>query len=473
MAKVTLELPDEVARQVQEMLKRLEETTRAAQALDGSPVDVNAALASITDATTMVGLELKRRALQGLDAAADRVVIGGKPHTKVGRYEATYKTLEGEVTVTRNLYRPDGERNAKTVDLIATRLGVVEDGWLPEAATAMAWLLAQGTSREAEATARTLRRLPYSRSSFERIGHAVGALHGVVRDEVEDALIARYKVPAQAHSLSASLDRVAMPMEEPRARPKGRPKKGAAKRPVSFVYRMAYCGTLTLHDAEGRALHTIRYGRMPQSDAVALSESIAADAAALLAKRPDLKVCVLTDGAVELHALLDNALAATLPGVSIHRLVDYWHLVEKLGQAAALIHGEAEGRVVLARWKLSLLNSAHAVSLIINTLETSRCASKRVGDARPVGDALRYLRNHRERMGYSAARALGLPIGSGNVEATCKSLVSLRFRRPGARWKEPSGQQILDLRALALSDRFFEAIDLTLAPLRRDVQAAA
>ena len=224
--------------------------------------------------------------------------------------------------------------------------------------------------------------------------------------------------------------------------------------------------------ADGRALHTIRYGRMPKSDPVALSKSLAADAAALLARRPDLKLCVLTDGAVELHTLLDNALAATLPDITIHRLVDYWHVVEKLGEAAVLIHGDAEGRHVLARWKVSLLNSANAISHVINALENSRCSTKRVGEARPVGDALRYLRNHRERMGYSAARALGLPIGSGNVEATCKALVGQRFRRPGARWKEESGQEILDLRALALSDRFHEAIDLTLAPIRREVRAA-
>lgn len=416
---------------------------------------------------------MKRRVLQGLDLDAQHVLIAGKRHTKVGRYEAAYKTLEGEVKVTRNLFRCDGVRNGKTVDLIGARLGVVEDGWLPETAAAMAYLLAQGTSREAEATARALKRLPYSRSSFERIGHSVGSLHDVVRAEVETALIERYQVPSEAHSVSVSLDRVAMPMEEPRARAKGRPKKGAAKRPVSFVYRMAYCGTVTLHDAEGRGLHTIRYGRMPKSDPKAMSESMASDVAALHARCPGLKVCILTDGAPELHALLDNALATALPCVPLHRLVDFWHLVEKLGHAAVFIHGDAEGRHVLARWKLSLLNSRHAISHIIAALEGSGRARALVGDARPVGDVLRYLRNHRKRMGYAAARALGLPIGSGNVEATCKSLVSLRFRRPGARWKEDTGQHVLDLRALALSDRFDDAMALTLAPLRQEARRAA
>ena len=122
MAKVTLELPDEVAAQLEQMLKRMEATTRAAQALDGTPLEVDKTLASITEATTAVGGELKRRVLQGLDVEAEHLSIGGKGHTKVGRYEATYKTLEGEVRVTRNLYRPDGVRNAKTVDLVGVRL---------------------------------------------------------------------------------------------------------------------------------------------------------------------------------------------------------------------------------------------------------------------------------------------------------------------------------------------------------------
>jgi len=120
--------------------------------------------------------------------------------------------------------------NGPTVDAIGLRAGVVEDGWLPEAAQAMAHLMACGTSHEAQSTAQALGRLPYSRSSFERRGHAVGALYGRHRCRVEAALAQALEVPHHAATVSVSLDRVSVPMEEPRKESRGSPPEGAPKR---------------------------------------------------------------------------------------------------------------------------------------------------------------------------------------------------------------------------------------------------
>ncbi len=86
---------------------------------------------------------------------------------------------------------------------------------------------------------------------------------------------------------------------------------------------------------------------------------------------------------------------------------------------------------------------------------------------------MRYLENHSEMLDYATAWATGLPIGSGNVEATCKSLLGQRFKRCGARWKTETGEQVVQLRALELSDRWDDAIKETLRPLRRIVQRMA
>ena len=72
----------------------------------------------------------------------------------------------------------------------------------------------------------------------------------------------------------------------------------------------------------------------------------------------------------------------------------------------------------------------------------------------------------------AASSAAGLPIGSGNVEATCKSLVTVRMKRPGARWNHTTGDEVLQLRALQLSDRWGAAVQRATRPLAKPVQIA-
>jgi hypothetical protein len=311
----------------------------------------------------------------------------------------------------------------------------------------MAHLLQQGTSREAKQTAERLGRLPYSRSSFERIGHEVGELFARRRVPIEEALIRAYEVPKEAKSVSVSLDRVSLPMEEPKPRPPGRPKKGAPKRSIQRVFRMAYAGTVTLHDENGEALHTIRYGCMPHADEKAMVTSMASDVLALRRKEPGLAVMALADGSPENWTLLGDALDEKSFG-EVHWLIDFWHVLEKLAAAAKVVHGEQESSGVVRRWKFRLLNSNSAAREILEELTASGKEHVRVGDDQPVHQAMTYLENNTARMKYATARYLGLPIGSGAVEATCKSLVGVRMKRPGSRWKHATGEHVIQLRAL-------------------------
>ena len=75
-------------------------------------------------------------------------------------------------------------------------------------------------------------------------------------------------------------------------------------------------------------------------------------------------------------------------------------------------------------------------------------------------DAIRYLWNNADRMDYAHAIQDGLPIGSGTVEASCKTLVTVRMKRCGARWKRDGAQAILNLRSLATSSLWSEGFEI-------------
>ena len=57
-------------------------------------------------------------------------------------------------------------------------------------------------------------------------------------------------------------------------------------------------------------------------------------------------------------------------------------------------------------------------------------------------------------MDYAAYKEKGWPIGSGVIEAACKSVVKQRMCRSGQRWSIKGGQAILNLRAIVKSERW-------------------
>jgi hypothetical protein len=400
--------------------------------------------------------------LASLDVDVPAITVGGSIYTRFGRYEGTYYTLAGEVQVPRTVYRKTGVRNGELLDPIAVRAGAFPTGWLPKTCREIAFLMQQGTEREAEQDAKELGRLPYSASTFKRVAHLYGQAYRERRADIEDQLIEEFQIPAGAVAVSISIDRTSVPMEEPRKRPPGRPRKNAPKRLVTRQFRMAWCGTLTIHDSEGESVETIRYGAMPGADPNILCGRMAVDAHKLLEKRGHLNVVLLADGAHELWTLLEEHFPESVFGKTI-RLVDFWHLIEKLSAAAKVIHGTDASRMAVDRWKSRLRRAAHAIEEIRVELEASGMDTTEVDGSCPVREAITYLNNHRERMNYAPVRKAGLPIGSGNVEATCKSLFALRMKRSGSRWHEDTGENIVQLRALALSDRWDAAMSRFLA----------
>jgi hypothetical protein len=68
-------------------------------------------------------------------------------------------------------------------------------------------------------------------------------------------------------------------------------------------------------------------------------------------------------------------------------------------------------------------------------------------------------------MAYATYQARGLPIGSGVVEAACKTLATQRLQRSGMRWRDGK-QAMLTIRSLQQSNRWSAAWALLAAHFR-------
>ncbi len=70
---------------------------------------------------------------------------------------------------------------------------------------------------------------------------------------------------------------------------------------------------------------------------------------------------------------------------------------------------------------------------------------------------INYLESHVSRTLYGEYRANGWFIGSGVIEAGCKTVVARRLKQSGMFWSETGAENILGLRCLVLGPNFDDA----------------
>lgn len=79
-----------------------------------------------------------------------------------------------------------------------------------------------------------------------------------------------------------------------------------------------------------------------------------------------------------------------------------------------------------------------------------------------------YFRTNRARMDYPRFQAMGLCVGSGVVEAGCKTAIGVRMKRAGMRWSEAGVNAIAALRCCRLSGHYDDFWDWRDKDRKRD-----
>ena len=157
------------------------------------------------------------------------------------------------------------------------------------------------------------------------------------------------------------------------------------------------------------------------------------------------QLVVLGDGAVWIWNL------ATKIQPEATQIVDYYHArehVNDLAKQLAPVLGENLPAWLTAR--LADLDKGDIEGLVKAT--TALPISD--ADRAPTDTALEYFIKNAQRMRYAVFRDLGMFIGSGVVEAGCKSLVGQRLKLSGMRWNTPGATGILTLRSHRESNRW-------------------
>jgi len=134
------------------------------------------------------------------------------------------------------------------------------------------------------------------------------------------------------------------------------------------------------------------------------------------------------------------------------QIVDVYHAREHIAALCRLLCGEHEEAAVglRTRWWSDL--DQGSVEKIV--CEARRRLPRSRQRREPLEHQLAYLQTNAERMRYAAFRARGLFVGSGVVEAGCKTVIGQRLKQSGMEWSVRGANAIIALRSTILSGRF-------------------
>jgi len=133
------------------------------------------------------------------------------------------------------------------------------------------------------------------------------------------------------------------------------------------------------------------------------------------------------------------------------QIVDFYHGAEHAAKVVEALLGSKEHpqyKARRSRWVRRLLGNG-----VENLIKETRqeCAGKPRAEA--VEEQLGYFVNNVERMKYRTFRQQGFFIGSGVIEAGCKTVIGSRCKQSGMFWGEAGAENILALRCVHASRR--------------------
>jgi hypothetical protein len=374
---------------------------------------------AIQDRLNGAGVVATQEALQQFDTDGSPITIGPVKFTSKGPLPKEYQTPYGVATVSRHVYQsPQGGKTYCPLDRDA-RIVVSST---PRFARMIAHKYAEFGSGRVTIDLEENHGRRVARSFVQNVADAVAAV-ALAKEESWDYALPEMERPVTTVTLG--LDGTCLLMCED-------------------GWRETMVGTIGFYDKDGERQHTTYMAATPEYGKATFLGRMEQEIGRVKALCPHAHYVGIADGAGGNWDFLGRHTEV--------QVVDFWHAVEYLGKAAAVLHrGQPTARQAWVDEACHTLKheagGAGVVLKQLRSLARVRPWAKRDED---VQRAITYFANQSGagRMGYRSRVEVNEPIGSGVTEAACKVLVKQRLCGSGMKWKEPGAAAVLSLRCL-------------------------
>jgi hypothetical protein len=413
--------------------------------------DLEASEFSVRDAVLALGARSLERVLKkvgcGRRSQAVRCRRCGHVMASVGVKGKTLRSILGPARFQRSLFICP--RCASQRFPADEELGIEHTSFTPGAQRMMAKAASRSTFAEAAEDLALYASLQVTPKTVERCAEAIGreidawmnAQDAVLRREARDGQTPLATNPASV--LYIEYDGTGVPIR--RAELSGRKGKQPDGSARTREVKLGCVFTQSAFDEEGHPIRdansTSYVGAIESSEAFGKRLYAEALRRGLYAHT---QVVLITDGAQY------NRSIAELHFPNAVHIIDLYHAFQHVHALATLLVSEKLREKTENQWA-DLLDHGDIEQLVQSATEYL----PRAGSTRREGlTAINYFRTNAQSMRYDAFRAKGFFVGSGVIEAGCKTVIGTRLKASGMFWSEKGANAIIALRCCVCSRRF-------------------
>lgn len=396
---------------------------------------------SIVECVNQVGVLATEEALKRFDTDGSPIVMGDVKWTSRCISGKDYQSPYGSVHVDRHVYQTS--KGGKVYVPLEAGARIIQTA-TPRFARTLSHKYSGLAAPSVLADLKENHDRKISVAYLQKVTDHVGSIAQLKEESWE------YEIPKldkRVHSIGISLDGAYIPT-------------------VNEGYREGMVGTIALYDSSGDRQHTIYVAASPEYGKDTFFERFEREIDKVKVIYPGVETIGVADGAKNNWAFLEKHTS--------RQILDFWHATEYLSEASYAVFNKKSESAKREEW---LEDSCHdlkhkqgAAGRLLSELKTS--GEKKLTKAlkEKLNAAITYFKNNINggRMKYHLHTKNNLPIGSGVVEAACKSIIKQRLGGSGMRWKSNGIKMILSLRPLVKTQgrwkQFWEKISFSGVP---------